>query len=258
MIDAHVHVWQIGRNGCTWPSADLPAIHRDFDLDEYRKVAGEDVRGVLLVQSQPEAADTEWLLGLVDPLIAGVVGWADVTMPDAAEQVTALAAHPRLCGLRPMVQDLAADWYDHTNDSALAAMAEARLVLEALIRPRHLDSLTRLARRHPDLTIVIDHAAKPRLDGFHAWQRAIESAARCPNVHLKLSGLVTETAPIAKVVDVLWRAFGQHRLIWGSDWPVLTLAASYEDWLKNARALISDQHHAAIFGTNAQRIYRLP
>jgi L-fuconolactonase len=257
LIDAHVHVWQIGRNGCIWPGADLPSLHCDFDLAGFRDAAGDGIEGILLVQSQTDTADTEWLLGLADPLILGVVGWADLAAPDAAERVTALAVHPRLRGLRPMVQDLADDWYDRANDDALAVTAGAHLVLDALIRPRHLDSLERLAQRHPELTIVIDHAAKPQVDGFDSWVRRIDSIARRPNVHAKLSGLVTETAPVEDAFGVLWQAFGPERLLWGSDWPVLTLATSYGDWLEKARSLVPAEHHEAIFGANARRVYRL-
>ena len=154
MIDAHVHVWRIGANGCAWPTADLPVIHRDFDLAGYRAAGGEGVDGVLLVQSQEDAADTEWLLGLADPMIAGVIGWIDLEAPNAAGRVDALARHGALRGLRPMVQDRDAAWYDRIGDAAPAAMTASQLVLDALVRPRHLASLERLAARHPGLTIV--------------------------------------------------------------------------------------------------------
>lgn len=257
MIDAHVHLWRIGAHGCTWPGTDLPAIHRDFDLDDFRAAAGGDIEAVLLVQSQEDAADTDWLLSLADPLIAGIVGWADLAAPDAPAQVAVLAAHPRLRGLRPMVQGRADNWYDGANDAALAAMAQEGLVLDALIEPRHLESLERLAARHPDLAIVIDHAAKPQTDGFDSWRRAIDSVAGHANVHCKLSGLVTESADIADAFAVIWRAFGPARLLWGSDWPVVTLAASYGEWREMAHGFVPAEHHSAVFGGNAQRVYRL-
>lgn len=257
MIDAHVHFWRIGANGCTWPGADLPAIHRDFDPGDFRAAAGESVEELLLVQSQENAVDTEWLLGLADPLIAGVVGWADLAAPDASARVAALAAHAGLRGLRPMVQGRPDNWYDTANDAALAEMTRRDLVLDALVQPRHLESLERLAARHPGLAIVIDHAAKPQAGAIGSWARAIDSIARCPNVHCKLSGLVTESAAIADAFTVIWGAFGPERLLWGSDWPVVTLAASYGDWREMARALVPAEHHDAVFGENARRLYRL-
>lgn len=257
MIDAHVHLWRIGAHGCTWPGPDLAAIHRDFDLDDYRAAAGQGVEAVLLVQSQEDPADTDWLLGLVDPLIAGVVGWTDLAAPDAAARVAALAAHPRLKGLRPMVQGRADNWYDAADDAALASMARRGLVLDALVQPRHLESLARLAARHPDLAIVIDHAAKPQAAEIDSWTRALDSIARHARVHCKLSGLVTESAAVADAFATIWRVFGPERLIWGSDWPVVTLAASYGEWCKMARSLVPAAHHGKVFGGNAQRVYRL-
>jgi L-fuconolactonase len=258
LIDAHVHVWRIGANGCTWPTADLSAIHRDFGLEDYREAAGGEVAGVLLVQSQEDAADTRWLLGLPDPLIVGIVGWLDFEAPDAAARIRTLAAHPRLKGLRPMVQHRDSNWYDRVDDGAWTAMAESSLVLDALVRPQHLDALVRLAARHPDLTIVVDHAAKPDPDHFDSWKQAIDSVALGANVHCKLSGLVTEAIDIAAAFDVIWRAFGPDRLIWGSDWPVVNLAASHGEWMEIARALIPAEHQAAVFGHNARHVYRLP
>lgn len=258
MIDAHVHVWRIGEHGCVWPGADLPEIYRDFDLDDLREAAGDAVEGVVLVQSQENAVDTSWLLGLADPLIRGVVGWADLQAPDSERQVRELAGHGSLKGLRPMVQDREADWYDRADDAALAAMGEARLVLDALVRPRHLESLTRLAARHPGLTIVIDHAAKPDFGDLASWERAMRAIARHANVHAKFSGLLTEPdAVVADVFGTLWEAFGPERLIWGSDWPVLTLAADYREWLAMAEDLVPLEHQDAVFGANARRVYRL-
>src|ERR671933_1838 len=114
MIDTHVHLWRLGQNGCTWPTPDLKPIHRDFVLDDLRQLlARTGISRVILVQSQPADADTAWLLSIAgDPLVAGVVGWTDFLAPDAAAAIGHLATNSRLRGLRPMVQDLYADWYD--------------------------------------------------------------------------------------------------------------------------------------------------
>ena len=255
MIDAHVHLWRVGKNGFTWPTPDLYAIHRDIELPELdRLAAANGAEGVVLVQSQEDAADTDWLLSLAGArLIRGVVGWADLT--------GALPAHPKLKGLRPMVQDLRADWYDDPAiDPGLAGMAERGLVLDALIRARHLPALARLADRHPDLAIVVDHAAKPEAGDLDGWTAAMRKVADRPNVVCKFSGLLTEPglAPrIGEIVAILLDAFGADRLIWGSDWPVLTLAGSYADWLSLARESIEPGAREAVFGGNASRVYGL-
>lgn len=264
MIDTHVHLWQVRENGCTWPTPDLPQIYRDFTLEDLRALTGTaGVERVIVVQSQEAAADTTWLLSLAgDPLIAGVVGWTDFLDPDAATAIGKLASNGRLRGLRPMVQDREADWYDAPElDPAFAAMSTLELVLDALVRPRHLAALLRLAMRHPDLTIVIDHGAKPAPRDLATWSEQMTLLARLPNVSCKLSGLLTELPPgapatgVTPIFDHLWKAFGAERLMWGSDWPVLLLAGKYQAWLDQCRALVAPRHHEAVFESNARRIY---
>jgi L-fuconolactonase len=264
VIDAHVHLWRLGQCGCTWPTPDLEPIHRDFTLDELSEIAGAaGVDRVILVQSQEAEADTAWLLSLArDSLIAGVVGWTDFTHGDAATTIGGLASNPRLRGLRPMIQDREDNWYDAPQlDPAFAAMTALQLVLDALVRPRHLQSLLRLAQRHPDLGIIVDHGAKPVPGDLDAWSEQMEMLARLPNVSCKLSGLLTElprgapAADVQPIFDRLWNAFGAERLVWGSDWPVLMLAGDYPAWLRQCRNLVPSAHHQAVFDTNARRIY---
>lgn len=258
MIDAHVHLWRIGQNDCIWPTAREATIHRDFEIAEL--IATLDANGVdraVLVQSQESPRDTDWLLDLAcdSNRIAGVVGWVDLR--DAAAVVDR-AHDAMLAGLRPMVQGRAADWYDDPAlDAGFMAMAEHGLVLDALVRPRHLPSLARLAARHPGLSIVIDHAGKPK--DLPEWRAAIEPLAAHPSVHVKLSGLLNEVEAdeVAGVVETLLALFGAERMIWGSDWPVLTMAGSYSGWLALARDLIPTNDHDAVFGANAGRLYGL-
>jgi L-fuconolactonase len=265
VIDTHVHLWRIGANGHSWPTPDLPAIHRDFLMDDWRALPGAAaVEGVVLVQSQPDARDTEWLLALAaqEPQVLAVTGWTDVDAPDAVAVVERLARAPKLRALRPMVQDLAADWYDDpARDPVWDAMTRAGLVLEALVRPRHLPSLARLAARHPALTIVIDHGAKPVLDDLTEWQADLAALAGLPRVRCKLSGLLTERGPadppaaIAPAAAALVALFAPDRLMWGSDWPVLALAGDYGGWQAQARALVPAEHHAAVFDGTARATY---
>jgi L-fuconolactonase len=266
VIDSHAHLWRVGENGCTWPAPDLQPIYRDFTLDDLHEAAGPaGVDGVILVQSQEDLADTRWLLSLSeDPLIAGVVGWIDFAAAEAAVTIGSLVSNAALRGLRTMVQDRESGWYDSPSlDPVFGIMAQLRLTLDALIRPKHLPSLRRLAERHPQLTIVIDHAAKPVFTDLVSWRDEILEIARLPNVACKLSGLLTELPPDARpeaiepAFDVLWDVFGPERLVWGSDWPVLTLAGSYRGWLSHAQALVPSKHHTAVFDRNARRVYRI-
>jgi L-fuconolactonase len=269
MIDAHQHIWAIGRNGCTWPTEAEEPIFRDYGLDDFEAVAAPlGVSRTVLVQSQEDARDTEWLLGIADaaPGVAAVVGWADLAEPDAPARVAVLAGRPKLRSLRPMVQDRPPDWYDDTAlEPGLGALADHGLRLDALVRVPHLAALDRLAGRMPKLPIVIDHAAKPRIDaedGFAEWHSAIAPLGARANVFCKLSGLLTECgeAPAEAVqpyIAAILELFGPERLMWGSDWPVLELASTYADWLDLARASVPEEMHAAVFSGTAARFYSL-
>lgn len=269
LTDAHCHVWRIGENDHEWPTPDLPAIHRDFDLKDLRQVSNyNNFSGVVLVQSQPSERDTVWLLGLAagDPLALGVVGWTDLAAPDAAERILALARDPWLKGLRPMLQDLANDWIlDPKLAPALEAMLAADLSFDALVKPRHLPAMLELVRRWPDLRVVIDHGAKPEIAAgrLDPWREQMAALAEQPGVHCKLSGLLTEAgdAPTAEAVAPYARhlieVFGPDRLMWGSDWPVLNLAGDYPSWRAMCEAWVSPEQQPALFGETARRFYRL-
>lgn len=274
LIDAHQHFWRIGQNGFSWPTPDLAAIHRDFGPADLAAVAAPVVlTGGVLVQSQPDDRDTDWLLTLAadEPLVLAVVGWADLMSPDAPGRIAHLARGPKLRGLRPMLQNLDDDaWIAAPGlDPALDAMVAHGLSLDALVLTRHLPHLLALARRRPDLAIVIDHGAKPPIaTGQHAdaWARGVDALAELPQVFCKLSGLLTEAAPdqtsdaLTPYVRRLVSAFGPERLMWGSDWPVLNLAGDYGGWLALARTLsgLTDPADlAALFGETAGRFYRV-
>ncbi|MBE7247137.1 MAG: amidohydrolase family protein [Actinomycetospora chiangmaiensis] len=268
-IDAHLHLWRIADRAGQWPPPELAAIHRDFtpaDLLPLLAEAGLD--GAVLVQSLPSPADTAFLLDLAAalPVVRGVVGWADLKADDAPAAIARLARAPKLKGLRPMLQDIAdLAWID---DPALApaidAMVAHDLAFDALVRPAHLPHLLPFAERHRDLRIVIDHGGKPEIGAGcpDAWRRSLADLAALPHVACKLSGLLTEAGgrgvdAVRPWAKTLLSLFGPERLIWGSDWPVVTLASDYAGWLAFCRDLVPAAHHAAVFGGNAVRVYRL-
>jgi len=269
VIDAHVHIWRLGRNGCTWPTPDLAAIHRDHGLsDVQRVIATTGVEQVVLVQSQESEDDTAWLLGeaAASQIVAGVVGWIDAAAIDAGARIARLRSQGPLVGLRVMAQDRAPAWLTQTAlDAQFDCMTEAGVALDLLVRPQHLEASARLAARFPQLPMVIDHCAKPAIaqDGLAAWREAIAPVAGRSNVRCKLSGLITEAAPgeameaLAPYVEAALGLFGPERLIWGSDWPVINLNGTYRDWLDLARDVIPSSHHAAVFGGNARAFYRI-
>jgi L-fuconolactonase len=273
LVDAHQHFWRLADRNGAWPPPELAAIHRDFlpgDLAPLLDRHG--VARTVLVQSMPNEDDTRFMLDLArrHPFIGGVVGWVDMKAPDAPARIAALAADPLLKGLRPMLQDLDDD--DWIDDAALAPAVEAmlrhRLSFDALVLPRHLPALRAFAGRYPDLPIVIDHGAKPLIGHgeLEPWRGDIARLAAMPQVCCKLSGLVTEAGPgwdidrLRPYVAHLRASFGPRRLIWGSDWPVLNLAADYAGWIAACASLLDgldepDRH--AVFGLNARRFYRI-
>lgn len=272
MIDAHQHFWRIGAHGCEWPTADLAAIHRDFGPEDLAAVgAPAGLTGSVLVQSQANDLDTDWLLELAadEPLVLAVVGWSDLSAPDAPTRIADLAGRPKLRGLRPMLQDLADDaCLDPALAPAITAMIAHDLSFDALVRPRHLPHVLTFARRWPDLRIVIDHGGKPDIAAgeLNPWRSDMTALAALPNVFCKLSGLLTEAGPdptpeaLSSYIDHLVEAFGPSRLMWGSDWPVLNLASDYAGWLALARrlsGLTQPDDLADLFGETARRFYRL-
>jgi len=269
VIDAHVHIWRLARNGCTWPAPDLAAIHRDFGLDDVAAtIAGTGVAQVVLVQSQESEDDSVWLLGeaAASPLVAGVVGWIEPSSVDAAAKLARLRQQGPLRGLRVMAQDRPPEWLD---DAALhgqfRALTDTGLSLDLLVRPQHLACCFALADAFPSLRMIIDHIAKPRIadGGLAVWREAIAPSAERSNMMCKLSGLITEAAPGAPMevlvpyVETALDLFGPERLVWGSDWPVISLNGIYRGWLDLARSVIPEQHHAAVFGGNARSFYGL-
>jgi L-fuconolactonase len=270
-IDAHQHYWRIARGDYGWLTPDLGPIHRDFLPDDLRPLlAAAGVDRTILVQAAPTEAETQFLLEIArdEPTVAGVVGWVQCDAPDAADRIAALARDPLLVGLRPMIHDIAdPDWMlSPAVGTALNAMERQGLVFDALVRPRHLSRLLVLADRHPGLAIVLDHCGKPAIarGELRPWAEDVAALAARPNVSVKLSGLVTEAANGWTADDLRPYAghalacFGPPRTMWGSDWPVLTLAGSYAAWRAatlDLLAALTPEQRAAVEGGTAADIY---
>lgn len=270
-VDAHQHFWRLDRGDYGWLTPALGAIHRDFGPADLAPIlARHGIERTILVQAAPTVAETRFLLDVAraTPFVAGVVGWVDFDAPGAPEAVARLAREPRLVGLRPMVQNVADDdWLARASHAPVFdAMAAHGLVFDALVLPRHLPRLARVLDRHPQLAVVVDHGAKPRIGArdLDGWRRDIAAIGAFPQASCKLSGLVTEAAAgdglpeLEPAIDALLAAFGPRRLLWGSDWPVVNLAGGYDRWREIALAALAgldDTSRAAILGGNASRVY---
>ena len=276
MIDAHFHCWQLDRGDYGWLTPALAPIYRDVAVHEWAQHAqAHGITGGVLVQAAPTEAETHFLLAQADahPQVLGVVGWVDMLAPDAPVRIAQLACHFKLKGLRPMLQDIAdPDWIlQPALTPALQAMAHHGLVFDALVKPVHLMRVLALTQRHPQLRVVIDHGAKPSLDvPLLEWAeglRAIALATSAQQVACKLSGLWTELPPgsdsaaLTPWCEVLLSVWGAHRLIWGSDWPVLNLAADYARWrswsVDFLRQRCSPEAVHRVLEGNARQMYQL-
>jgi L-fuconolactonase len=242
-IDAHQHFWHYSLQEYPWIRRGMEILRQDHlpgDLAPILRSARID--GTVTVQARQSLAETEWLLALAKeyPFIKGIVGWVDLRSPDVRAQLERFCAHPAFRGVRHVVQDEPGDQFMLRPDflQGLAALAEFGLTYDILIFPRHLPVACQVVERFPEQRFVLDHLAKPRIkDGIvEPWATGIRRLASFPNVYCKISGMVTEAdwrrwqAPdFRPYLDVVFDAFGPERIMFGSDWPVCTLAGSYQE-----------------------------
>ncbi|MCZ9880964.1 amidohydrolase family protein [Arthrobacter sp. B2a2-09] len=275
VIDAHHHLWDPGMRDYPWMSDEHAAIRRPFDTEDMRQaIAGTPVEATVLVQALGSDEETDWLLELggADGLIAGVVGWADLTSDRIAERLHALTARtPLLKGIRHLLHDEPdPDWLLRVDVSAgLHAVRDAGLAYDLLIHSPDLPVAEQLARTVPGLTLIVDHAAKPAIAAgeWGPWRTGLRRLARHEQVYCKISGLVTEAswtgwreADIERYIHAVLEEFGADRCMFGSDWPVSLLAASYAevfDLVDTATAALSADERQAIFGGTAAAAYNL-
>jgi L-fuconolactonase len=278
IVDAHHHLWDPDRRPYPWMTGDLEALRRPRGLGDLRAVTepagvGETVV-VQATSSEEETTDLLRQAAASDGLVAAVVGWVDLTAPDVAGRIAALRAGEggeRLAGIRHQVQDEPdPEWLLRADvRRGLQAVAAAGLVYDLLLLPVHLPAALQVADELDALALVVDHGAKPPIaaGGWEPWSSDLAALAARERVHCKLSGLVTEApwdgwreAGIERYAMRLLELFGPARLMFGSDWPVCTLAASYGEVLDLARAALAglgDGERDEVLGETARRFYGL-
>ncbi|MBS0207605.1 MAG: amidohydrolase family protein [Planctomycetes bacterium] len=277
MLDSHQHFWQLSQpfNYAWLRAPELAPICRDFlpeDILPHLRVTG--IARSIFVQTQHDLAENRWVLGLAEryDFVAGVVGWVDLASPACADQLAEFRAHPKFVGVRHVTQDEPDDDFIIRPDvlRGLRVLERAGVPFDLLFYVKHLKHAATVARHVPTLPLVIDHLAKPRVreHALDDWLPAFRAAAACPNVYCKLSGLVTEAAwhawtvaDLQPYVAAALALFGPERLMFGSDWPVCELSASYEEVfasMRQALAPLSAAEREQIFGGTAAKFYRLP
>lgn len=278
IVDSHHHVWDLSVRDQEWISGDaLAPIRRNFSLaDLLPEARAAGVSATVLVQTVTVAEETPEFLALTaeSNLVAGVVGWIDLTRPDAADALARLRQLPggqHLVGIRHQVQgEPDPQWLLRPDVlRGLAAVGAAGLAYDLVVLPDQLPACVRAAQEHPELTFVLDHVGKPPIASgdLEPWSTVVRGLAELPNTVCKLSGLVTEADrkgwtvdDLRPYADTVLDAFGPDRLMFGSDWPVCTLAATYGEVIDVARELtgsLSGSERAALFAGTATRVYRL-
>ncbi len=270
-IDAHQHFWKYHAGEYGWIPPGSP-LQRDW-LPEHLAplLATAGLEGCIAVQARQTLEESRWLLHLAErsPIIKGVVGWVDLRNAGVASQLEELARYTRFVGVRHVAQDEPDDRFlvgaEFTR--GISQLAEFGLTYDLLVFPRQLPAAIELVRRFPEQPFVLDHSAKPSIKTgtLSPWREQMVELARSPNVFCKVSGLVTEadhrhwqSGDFTPFLEIIFEAFGLDRIMYGSDWPVCLLAASYERQLEIVRhhvSAVSEIEQTKIFGGNAARFY---
>jgi L-fuconolactonase len=272
IIDAHHHLWEdLSRRDYDW-LAGLDRIRRPYTVANLTAVSPAD--RTVLVQTVPSVEETVEFLATAEatPLIAGVVGWVDLTAPDITDRLASLRSSPGgdyLVGIRHPAQDEPdPDWLTRPEVvRGIKAVAQAGLTYDVLVQPPQHQAAVRLADAVPGVRLVLDHAGKPAIaaDGHAPWASFLTELALRPNVYCKLSGLITEAdwttwtaEDLRPYAEHVLETFGPSRVMFGSDWPVCELAATYDQVLTTARACTADlspSEREDVFAGTATRAY---
>ena len=273
-LDSHQHFWSYSEREYDWIDERMSRIRRDFapgDLEPILRRNGFE--GSVAVQVRQSLEETEYLLGLADEheFIRGVVGWVDLRSPGARRDLDRFSEHPRFRGVRHVVQ-AEPDVRFLLRDDFLRGVALLRdldLTYDILVYHRHLPVVVDFVARFPEHRLVLDHIGKPAIAKaeLEPWASSIRKLGKNENLYCKVSGLVTEAdwsgwkkADFALYLEIVLESFGPRRLLFGSDWPVATLAASYEQVVEIVDDFLdplSSAEKDAVFGGNAADFYGL-
>ncbi|WP_339302664.1 amidohydrolase family protein [Paenibacillus sp. FSL R5-0519] len=273
-LDAHQHFWEYNIAEYGWIGEEMKAIRQSFlprDLEPILTQSGMD--GCIAVQARQSLTETEWLLQLADQyeFIKGVVGWVDLCSDDVRNQLELLASNPVLKGVRHVIQDEPDLQYVLREDfqRGISLLKEYDLAYDLLVSKEQLPYAVDLVKAFPEQRFVLDHLAKPDIKSgiISPWREALESLAAQPNTYCKLSGIVTEAdwaswtpSDFTSYLNIAIEAFGAERLMFGSDWPVSNLAASYSEvygLIKTHIQSLSESEQQMILGGTCAAFYQI-
>jgi len=273
-IDAHHHLWEYNPGEFPWIDDTMDNLKRDYLPDDLLDaVTGTEVEGTVTVQARQTEQETRWLLDLAGSheIIQGVVGWVPLTSPAIGRSLERFAGHPYLKGVRHVLHDEPDDEYMLREDfnRGIALLRNYQLTYDILIFEKHLPQTIEFVDRHPEQDFVVDHIAKPKIASGerHPWEENLRELARRERVFCKLSGLVTEAdrtdwtaEQLRPYVEIVMEAFGPDRVLFGSDWPVCTVACAYARWYRTVGELLagySQSERDRVFSGTAGEVYHL-
>lgn len=273
MIDSHVHFWKYDRTKLDWIDNSMKILKQDYLPSTASSTFSRNgIKGVVAVQAEEAEVETLFLVELAktNQMIRGVVGWVDLLADNVGSRLDYFSQFPIIKGYRHIAQKEEAGFFDREDfRRGLQALFERNLTYDILIYSKHLDSASKLVRDFPEQRFVLDHMAKPdvKKGGMEKWKSGIEKLAEHTNVYCKLSGLFTEAkwkewsaGDFYPYLDVVFKAFGTERLMFGSDWPVMLLSGMYVQWkslLEKYMEHYDEETKELVFGGNAERFYGL-
>lgn len=273
-IDSHQHFWNYIPAKHAWINDEMAVLKKDFLPQDIAPILFKyGIDGCVSVQADQSEQETEYLLAFADgyQFIKGVVGWVDLSAPDVENRLSHYKSFAKMKGVRHVLQDEKDIDYMLRTDfkKGIAALKKFGFTYDILIYPEHLPNAVKLVKEFPDQPFVIDHLAKPviRHKSIREWRNNIRTISGYENVSCKISGMTTEadwhnwhTEDFAPFTDVILEAFGPKRILFGSDWPVCTLASRYGEVIEIAQlctAKLSDDEQALFWGGNAVKFYNL-
>jgi len=273
IIDSHQHFWHYNEKEYGWIDDSMAVLKRDYlPADLEAEIAGAGVTGTVVVQARQKIEETRWLLELAGkyPFIRGVIGWVDLRSPALEEELDRFSGHPKLVGVRHVVQDEPDDFMlQPAFRRGIGLLEDYRLVYDLLLFPRHLKLAAELAGMFPRQRFVLDHMSKPpvRSGTMEPWRSDLGALSRQNNVWCKVSGMVTEadhqkwkSEDFIPYMEVVFNSFGTERIMLGSDWPVCRLAGEYKEVMDipvDYMARLDETGKAKVYRENAIQCYQL-
>ena len=272
-IDSHQHFWKISRGDYSWMTPDYKQLYKDFNASDLQPIIEKiNISQTIIVQAADTIAETEFILNIADnnSFVSGVVGWVDFNKSEVINDIDKLIQNKHLKGFRPMIHDIAdKNWMLNSNlEKSFKYLIKKNLTFDALVKPNHLKNLYIFATKYSDLPIVIDHIAKPKIvdQEIDEWKNDMKKLSELENIYCKYSGILTEIGKDYKIdqikpyINFIFETFNTNKVMWGSDWPVLTMVEQYQNWFDIANNLISHfskNEKMNIFHNTAKKFYRL-